>query len=192
MLPHGEAKYWTRRRLSTNLPDVPEEGQRWSLWSLSPSFWCKSGLTSLLVVADTVLRTRRLDKQSRAYSFSYLVRRLSPINLAGLHLDHILVDLASVKSNTFTQRAQYSAQSFAHLKGGKYVCFLSLCVRHRRRQAQVRQLCLLLLRNRDSVNRHLLRNVLEGFMEGSQKGGFQYKLSGESGMRDFSRNQLLS
>lgn len=70
MLPHGEAKYWTRRRLSTNLPDEPEEGQRWSHWSLSPSFWCKSGLTSLLVVADTVLRTRQLDKQSRAYRIS--------------------------------------------------------------------------------------------------------------------------
>lgn len=58
--------------------------------------------------------------------------------------------------------------------------------------AQVPQLCLLLLSNKDSVNRHLLWNVLEGFMEGSQKGGFQYKLSRESGMRGFSRNQLLS
>lgn len=95
MLPHGEAKYWTH--WSTNLPDEPEEGQRWSLWSLSPSCWCKSGLTSLLVVADTALRTRRLDKQSRAYSISYFVRRLCPINLAGLHLDYILVDLVSVK-----------------------------------------------------------------------------------------------
>lgn len=104
MLPHGEAKYWTRRRLSTNLPDEPEEGQRWSLWSLSPSFWCKSGLTSLLV-----LRTRQLNKQSRVYRISYLVWRLCPINLAGLHLDYILAALVSIKLHLTPSHREHSA-----------------------------------------------------------------------------------
>lgn len=189
MLPHGEVKYWTH--LSTNLPDEPEEDQRWSLWSLSPSCWCKSGLTSLLVVADTALRTRQLDKQSRAYSISYLVRRLCPINLAGLHIDHRLVALVSVKLHlTPSHREHHTVLSHLLIPKVESTRVFCLCVRPRR-QAQVRQLCLLLLSNRDSVNRHLLWNVLEGFMEESQKGGFQYKLSRESGTRGFSRNQLL-